>query len=347
MPRKPKAAEALRQEHPTEYVGFRDTAYTTDLGVAYQGDALVLLRDIPDGEVDLVITSPPYALKRMKDYGNPTDDEYLGWFLPFAAEIHRVLKDSGSFVLNVGGTWNTGLPTRSLYHFEIPLRLAGMFHLAQDFYWLNMAKLPTPAEWVTVRRIRAKDAVEMVWWFSKTPFPKADNRRVLRPYSESMISLLEKGYKAKLRPSGHDISTKFKKDNNGSIAPNFLVINNTESNSYYLRRCEAEGVKPHPARFPRILPEYFIKLLTDRDDLVLDPFAGSNVTGEAAEVLGRRWISVELDSEYVRTSKFRFESPPKTELGLGVPEFPVRLGTGITRQIPGKTSASRRARKPR
>jgi len=336
MRRRSVASEVAHLSHPSELLGFRDASYTSDLGAAYQGDSLLLMRDIPSDSVDLVVTSPPYALKRKKDYGNVSDDEYFGWLLPFATEIRRILKSTGSFVLNVGGTWNSGAPTRSLYHFEIPKRLAGIFHLAQEFYWLNMARLPTPAEWVTVRRVRVKDAVEMVWWFSKTPYPKADNRRVLRPYSESMIALLEKGYKAKLRPSGHDISTKFKRDNNGAIPPNFLVINNNESNSYYLRRCEEEHTKPHPARFPRLLPEYFIKLLTDRDDLVLDPFSGSNVTGEAAEMTGRRWVSIELDPDYVRTSAYRFEQTCRPTLDLLDVEFPARLGTGATRNIPGR-----------
>jgi site-specific DNA-methyltransferase (cytosine-N4-specific) len=333
--KKPVVREVLLTDIlPAELVESCSPAYTTPMGAAFCGDSLQLMRAIPSGVVDLVMTSPPYALKRKKDYGNPSDDEYFGWFLPFAVEIHRILKDTGSFVLNIGGTWNTGSPTRSLYHFDVPRRLSGIFHLAQDFYWLNMARLPTPAEWVTVRRVRVKDAVELVWWFSKTPFPKADNRRVLRPYSESMITLLERGYKAKLRPSGHDISTKFQKDNNGAIAPNFLVLNNTESNSYYLRRCAEEGMKPHPARFPKLLPEFFIKLLSDRGDLVLDPFAGSNVTGEAAEDTGRRWMSIELDESYVKASAFRFERQHTDTFPLLEDEVPAKLSTGQTRDIP-------------
>src|SRR5262249_25107967 len=154
-----------------------------------------------------------------------------------------------------------------------------------------------PAEWVTVRRLRAKDAINSVWWLALDPFVKADNRKVLRPYSESMKSLLKNGYKPKVRPSGHDISDKFQRDNSGAIPPNLIELANTESNSYYLRRCNEEGIKPHPARFPAGLPEFFIKLLTEPGDIVLDPYAGSNVTGATAEALGRRWISVELDPE--------------------------------------------------
>jgi site-specific DNA-methyltransferase (cytosine-N4-specific) len=209
-------------------------------------------------------------------------------------------------VLDIGGTWNKGVPTKSLYQYQLLIRLAEHFHLAQEFFWYNPAKLPSPAEWVTVRRIRVTDAVNTVWWLSKTEWPKANNKRVLRPYSDAMKSLLENGYKAKLRPSGHDISGKFRKDLGGSIPHNLIQIANTESNSIYLRMCKERGLKPHPARFPQALPSFFIEFLTDKADLVVDPFAGSNPTGSAAQELGRRWISMELDPGYVASSRFRF-----------------------------------------
>lgn len=166
-----------------------------------------------------------------------------------------------------------------------------------------------------MRRLRVKDAINNVWWLTLDPFVKVNNRSVLLPYSDSMKSLLKNGYKAKLRPSGHNISTKFQHDNGGSIPPNLLTFANTESNSYYLRRCKEAAIKPHPARFPQALPEFFIKLLTNPGDLVIDPFAGSNVTGAAAEALGRRWIAIELDKTYAHASRFRFEghTPPATE----------------------------------
>ncbi|WP_442943840.1 DNA methyltransferase [Nostoc sp.] len=180
------------------------------------------------------------------------------------------------------------------------------FFLAQEFYHYNPSRLPTPAEWVTIRRIRVKDSVNTVWWLSKTPNPKADNRKVLKPYSQSMKQLLKNGYKAKIRPSGHDISDKFQKDNQGAIPPNLLEIANTESNSAYLRRCKTAEIRPHPARFPQGFAEFFIKFLTDEDDIVLDPFAGSNTTGFVSETLQRRWISFEINENYVMGSRYRF-----------------------------------------
>ena len=286
--------------------------YRTSLGAAYLGGALDLLGHLETGSINLIVTSPPFALKRKKEYGNVDPHEYVNWFLPFAKEFHRVLRDKGSFVLDIGGSWNPGMPTKTLYNFELLIALCRDvgFHLAEDFYWVNPAKLPSPAEWVNVRRMRVKDAVDPVWWLSKTPFPKADNRKILKPYSKSMEELLVKGYRAKLRPSGHDISTKFKNNRGGAIPPNLLTIANTESNSYYLRACRAAGLKPHPARYPIGLPEFFIKFLTDRDDVVLDPFCGSNVTGECAERLCRKWLAFEISKEYLDGSKFRFEQTP-------------------------------------
>jgi DNA modification methylase len=283
--------------------------YTTNLGAAFLGDSRSLLPLLEPGSIDLVMTSPPFALKRKKEYGNVDADEYVDWFLPFAKEFWRVLRDDGSFVLDIGGSWTPGLPTKTLYNFELLVRLCRDvgFFLAEDFYWFNPAKLPSPAEWVNVRRIRVKDAVNTVWWLSKTPFPKADNRAVLKPYSKSMEHLLANGYRPKLRPSGHDISRHFGHHRGGAIPPNLLSIANTESNSYYLRACRTADLKPHPARFPVALPEFFIKMLTDRSAVVLDPFAGSNVTGEAAERLGRRWLAFELAEPYLRASRFRFE----------------------------------------
>lgn len=296
-----------------------NTAYSTPTGAMYCCDSLDMLRKMPSNSVDLVMTSPPFALTRKKEYGNEPVERYLEWFMPFCLEIKRVLKSDGSFVLDIGGAWRPGVPVRSVYHFELGVKLAREFFLAQEFYWYNPARLPTPAEWVTVRRVRVKDAVNMVWWFSKTEWPKADNKSVLQPYSESMKQLIKNGYKAKKRPSGHDISTKFQKDNGGSIPSNLIQIANTESNSAYLRECKKREIKPHPARYPESLVEFFLNFLTDEDDLIVDPFAGSNVTGSVSEIHGRRWLGFELEPRYVEGSRIRFEtsSPLSQEEKIG------------------------------
>lgn len=292
--------------------------YTTDYGAAYLADSRSILVNLPDESVNLVLTSPPYALHFKKEYGNVEKDNYIDWFFTFAREIFRVLKKDGSFVLNIGGSYNKGLPTRSIYHFKLLIALVEEvgFHLAQECFWYNPAKMPMPAEWVTVRRIRIRDSVEHVWWLSKTPWPKANNRSVLKPYSKDMIRLNERGVRTTVRPSGHNIKSSFDKINaGGSIPPNviqdeipteMLIFGNNAANDAYTKRCKQEGIKVHPARFPAALPEFFIKLLTDEDDIVLDPFAGSNTTGAVADKLYRRWLAIEKVESYVLASKFRF-----------------------------------------
>lgn len=273
------------------------------------GDSLNFLCELDPKSVDLIVTSPPFGLVRKKDYGNVDAHDYVAWFKSFGTAFKRVLKDSGSLVIDIGGAWISGQPTRSLYHFKLVIMLVEElgFHLAQEFYWWNPAKLPTPAEWVTVRRIRVKDGINTIWWLSLTPWPKASNRRVLQPYSPAMIELLENGYDAKKRPSGHDISEKFSIDNGAAIPPNLIALAHTESNSYYLRYCREKGIQPHPARFPASLPEYFVRMLTDKGDLVVDPFGGSCVTGEVCERLERKWACVELDEEYLKGALGRFD----------------------------------------
>jgi DNA modification methylase len=318
-------------------LGALKPSYSTDLGALFQEDALKLMQRLPDESLDMVMTSPPFALTRKKAYGNESVDKYLEWFLPFCLEIKRVLKPQGSFVLDIGGAWLPGHPVRSVYHFEVACRLAREFKLAQEFYWYNPARLPSPAEWVNVKRVRVKDAVNMIWWFGKTENPKADNRKILQPYSESMKTLLRDGYKAKMRPSGHDISDKFSKDNGGAIPPNLITIANTESNSYYLRACREHSIKPHPARYPAALVQFFLNFLSDEDDLVYDPFGGSNVTGWACEGMKRRWLATEIVPEYVEGSVYRFDA-------LSVEKKPkatkkAKPGTNGTNGHPGKASA--------
>lgn len=305
-----------------EEIDFEDQieiAFETKHGKIYQADSSFLMSDIlEEGTVDLIMTSPPFGLVRKKDYGNEDADRYLEWFRKFARGFRHVLKDSGSLVIDIGGAWKKGQPTRSLYHFELLVMLCREyhFHLVQEYFWWNPAKLPTPAEWVNIRRVRVKDAINCVWWLSKTPYPKATNRRVLQPYSDSMKNLLKNGYKAKMRPSGHDISEKFQKNNKGAIPPNLIAIANTESNSSYQRYCRANDIKEHPARFPSRLPAYFLRMLTDKGDLVFDPFGGSCVTGAVAEAMGRRWICSEVEKSYIDGAKGRFENIEDTRSAI-------------------------------
>jgi DNA modification methylase len=285
--------------------------YSTELGSAFQGNALDLLKELDDESVNLVFTSPPFALQRQKEYGNRDEAEYVDWLIEFAALVKNKLRADGSFVLDLGGAYQKGVPSRSLYPFRVVTRFCDElgFVLAEDFYWYNPSKLPSPIEWVNKRKLRAKDAVNAIWWFAKNAWPKANVTNVLTPYSERMKKLIadpEAFYTPKKRPSGHDIAAAFGKNNAGAIPSNLLQIPNSESNGQYLNGCATVGITGHPARFPAKLPEFFIRLLTDPGDLVVDIFAGSNTTGAVAEREGRRWLAFELDLGYLAASSFRF-----------------------------------------
>ncbi len=286
-------------------------SYLTTMGAAFCGDSLELLNQLPNNSINLVLTSPPFALQRQKEYGNKDQHEYIEWLAKFASVVYQKLKDDGSFILDLGGAYEKGKPVRSLYNFRIPIYFCDEigFFLAEDFYWFNPSKLPSPIEWVNKQKIRVKDSINTVWWFSKTEFPKSDVTKVLTEYSSRMKKLLEdpeKFYDPKKRPSGHDISKSFGKDNGGAIPSNLLQIANSESNGQYLRGCKALNLKAHPARFPVRLPEFFIRFLTEPGDLVVDIFAGSNTTGFVAEQENRYWLAFEKELQYLATSSFRF-----------------------------------------
>lgn len=293
--------------------------YYTQKGQCIVGDSLELLKTLEEGSVNLVMTSPPFALLRQKSYGNLVQEEYVDWLCEFGKLVYQKLADDGSFVVDLGSAYNRGSPTYSLYQYRVLIKMCDEvgFHLAQPFYWHNPSALPAPIEWVNKRKIRAKSSVNTVWWLSKTEWPKSDVRNVLTPYSARMQNLIRNPdeflkNEDTERPSGHVMNKcSWAKDNGGAIPSNLLQYSNCESNSQYLRYCKAIGVKGHPARFPVSLPEFFIKFLTEENDLVIDIFGGSNTTGWAAESLNRKWMSFELCQEYVAASAFRFaESVP-------------------------------------
>jgi len=306
-----------------------ERAYETKKGRMYCGNSEELLAKDPltrrRGKVQMIFTSPPFPLNRKKKYGNLQGDEYVEWFARFAPLFKEYLTPNGSIVVELGNSWEKGKPAMS----TLPLKALLAFqeraclNLCQEFICFNTAKLPTPAQWVNVERCRIKDAFTRVWWMSHTDRPKADNRRVLTKYSDSMRQLLKRGtYNAGARPSEHNIGAKsFLTDNEGAIPPNVLIppmeealpdlvevlpIANTRSNDRYQRHCRKHSLEFHPARMPARLIEFFVEFLTDPGDLILDPFAGSNSTGSVAERLGRRWLSIEANMTYVQGSRGRF-----------------------------------------
>lgn len=282
---------------------------------------------------NLIITSPPFPLNNKKRYGNLQGEEYYDWFVKLAPIFSHLLADDGSLVIEIGNVWEPGRPVQSLLHLECLFGLVKSsnadLRLIQEFICYNPSRLPSPAQWVTINRIRTVDSYTHVWWIAKNDFPKADNSKVLRPYSKAMKRLIEtQKYNAGKRPSEHNISAStFIRDNGGSIAHNLIELepidpkrdlrlphnvlsfSNTASNDYYQKRCRMENISPHPARMNGELINFFTEFLTEEHDLILDPFAGSNTTGYCAERLKRRWISIEANEKYANDSIIRFEEP--------------------------------------
>jgi site-specific DNA-methyltransferase (cytosine-N4-specific) len=311
-------------------------AYATHGGAYYVGDSAELLKSQGFrrllGNVQLIVTSPPYPLNEKKSYGNLTGDQYLRWFESLATVFSDLLTHDGSIVIELGNSWEPSRPVQSLLPLQALLAFtnakdAGL-RLIQQFICYNPSRLPTPASWVTVNRIRTVDSFTHVWWFAKSDFPKADNSKVVRPYSAAMKALIKRGtYNDGSRPSEHHISESgFLSDNGGSIAhnlfelepmegnrevrlPNSFSFSNTSSNDFFHRECKKKGITAHPARMPVGLASFFIQFLTDKGDLVLDPFGGSNTTGYAAALTGRPWVAIDIQKDYVAQSKLRFDNP--------------------------------------
>jgi DNA modification methylase len=314
----------------------KEAFYKTNSGKYLIGDSVELINKklikSHKNKVNLIITSPPFPLNLKKRYGNKNGEEYKEWFTKLAPIFSELLAPDGSIVIEMGNAWEAGKPIQSILHLESLLNFlkhpeAGL-NLCQELICYNPSRLPSPAQWVTIERSRTIDSYTHVWWMAKSITPKADNSKVLRPYSKSMLGLLKRGkYNSGRRPSDHVVSkTSFLTDHKGSIMPNFieldkmgenqewrlpenvLRLSNTNSNDSFLRKCREMRINPHPARMNPGLIAFFIDFLTNPEDLVLDPFAGTNTTGFVSELMGRRWLSIEAEQEYGKQAIIRFEA---------------------------------------
>ena len=209
------------------------TVYSTKLGYCCVGNASEIASGTHDdldleGKFSLIFTSPPFLLNRKKGYGNLDGTDYVDWFAGFASVFRKLLRPDGSIVIEMGNAWMKGRPVMSFLPLKALLAFAeqGDLSLCQQFVWNNTARLPSPAQWVNVERIRVKDAFTHIWWMAPSDRPKADNRNVLKKYSKSMQRLLEfQDYNPGARPSEHNIGkTSFLKDNGGAIPSMSLLL---------------------------------------------------------------------------------------------------------------------------
>lgn len=278
------------------------------------GNCEEVMKNFPANSVDLVITSPPYADKRayvgVENEAKIDPDKYVEWFLPIAKQIKRVLKDNGSFILNISDKVINGV--QHLYVFKLVIAICEQcgFNLVRDYIWYNPATAPNIFS--TGKYGRTKKSHEYCFWFSVSDTWTFNLDPIRKPYSADMKKFLEgrgKGDRAdNQRPSTHNFNCSIKwKDNGGSDPGSVIEIANTSSNDSFLKKCKELGIT-HPARFPVQLPEFFILAGSNVNDIVLDPFSGSGTTCVAAKRNNRRWIGIEASADYWKLSKERLLS---------------------------------------
>lgn len=259
--------------------------HTKEVGTLHRGDCRDLLRTLPDASVDLVVTSPPYADSRKDTYGGVHPDDYVEWFLPIAAELKRVLKDGGSFVLNIKEKAVSG--ERHTYVLELILALRRQGWLwTEEYIWHK--KNCAPGKWPN----RFRDAWERCLHFTKQKKFKMNQDAVMVPTGDWA--------KARLKKLGGNDVVRFNSQVGSGFGKNIAnwVGRDMAYPANVLHLATECGNKNHSAAFPKELPAWFIKLFTDEDDVVLDPFMGSGTTCVAAYELGRNYVGIELKDEY-------------------------------------------------
>lgn len=256
------------------------------------GDCEKVLKSFPDASVDLIFTSPPYADQRKKTYGGINPDEYVDWFLPKAKEFYRVLKPRGTFVLNIKERVVNG--ERHTYVIELILELRKQGWLwTEEFIWHK--KNSYPGKWPN----RFRDNWERLLQFNK--------QRKFNMYQESVM--VPVGDWAKGRLNNLSETDKIRDESKvgsgfGKNISNWVGRKKVYPNNVLHLATECSN-RNHSAVFPLELPSWFIKLFTEPDDLVLDPFVGSGTTAVAAIQLGRNYIGIDTESEYIDISRER------------------------------------------
>lgn len=252
-------------------------------------DCLAYMRTLPDNCVDAVITSPPYAEQRASTYGGISVDEFPNWMAEIGKEIYRILKPSGSFVLNIKEHVNNGV--RSTYVLKTVLALSEIFVWSDTFIWNKANPFPTGS------KKRLKDGFEYCYFFTKTKNHKFYPNNVLvqstSKWLESEKRRKNKGAHNVTNGSGMNMGARCALD---MVRPSNVLTLAIDSTNH-----------KHPATFPLGLPEFFIKLLTDENDVVYDPFSGSGTTLVAAKRLKRHYIGSELNKEYIEIINKRLE----------------------------------------
>ena len=295
-------------------------AYATDLGMALWGSCQsVFAHSMEENLISLVLTSPPYPLKRPRAYGNVAIHEYVDWLCTAIEPLIRNLKPGASICLNLGNdVFVPGTPARSTYAERLVIALEDRFGLSKmDMIpWINPCKPPGPMQWASRTRQQLNVGWEPIYWFTNDPKRcMSNNKRVLEPHSEAHKVFVENG--GDRRPRVNSDGAYYIKNGAyalptaGKIPKNVIQLtHNCADQRQYKKSARSMGLNAHGAAYPIALAEKLIKFLSAEEDLIVDPFAGSNTTGKAAEKLGRRWIATDIVYDYVLGSAMRFLDKP-------------------------------------
>ncbi len=288
--------------------GIKLVAFSTELGIAIWGNHQDVFRQINE-PIALCISSPPYPLRKARAYGGPDERQYVDFICEALAPIVRNLVPGGSVVLNLSGdVFEPKKPSRSLYLERVVLALNDRLGLAlmDRIPWVNYSKPPAPTYWACVNRVQLTTAYEPLYWFTNDPDRvRSDNRRVLEAHTARHQRLMASGGEGRLATYGdgayHIRPDAFGRVTTGRIPRNVIERGHACGDTMaYRRHAKAMGLPTHGAMQPTTIPDFFIRLLTQPDELVVDPFGGTVKTGLAAERLGRRWLVTEWMLEYLR-----------------------------------------------
>ena len=253
-------------------------------------DCLHFMRTLPDDCIDLVVTSPPYAEQRADTYGGVPEQDYPDWFSSIGKEIYRILKPTGLFVLNIKESVKNGV--RSTYVLKTVLSLSEIFNWSDTYIWNKTNPFPTGS------KKRLKDGFEYCYVFSKTNNYKFYPNNVLH---QSTSKYLE-SEKRRSNRNAHSVTNgsgmnMYRRASPDLVRPSNVITFPTDTTNH-----------KHPATFPIELPSFFIKLMTEENDIVYDPFAGSGTTLKAAQQLNRHYLGSEIESQYIPIIEDRLKS---------------------------------------
>lgn len=275
-------------------------------------DALEGMKNLDSNSIDLIFSGIPYP-STLKS-GGIKFDSYTDWILPFAKEMHRILKPSGSCII-IAQNRTKKVVDPWIYEIVLSFIKDVKFSLLQDFYWIKQNTLPSGMV-STYKRCRS--TTEMIFWYGKDPDEtKVDTKNVLREYPQ-YVNTLEKiaAYQKNVRETTLDKDSisqvainkyNFHNDKVGSTPFNVIVASPISHSDPIYDIMRNSGID-HPGRLPEFLPEFFIKMLTDRKAIVLDPFVGSGATMTAAKRLERKYIGFDISEDYINLAEMRLDT---------------------------------------